>query len=87
MATPSSILAWGNPMDKGAWWATVHGVTKELDMTLQLNNNNSSSLPSGPNYLPTAPLPLPLPFTFLRQLSKVHAPKGNVVHQKMQRLH
>ena len=19
----------GNPMDKGAWWATVHGVTKE----------------------------------------------------------
>ena len=23
----------GNPMDKGAWWATVHGVTKELDMT------------------------------------------------------
>ena len=23
----------GNPMDTGAWWATVHGVTKELDMT------------------------------------------------------
>ena len=23
----------GNPMDRGAWWATVHGVTKELDMT------------------------------------------------------
>ena len=22
-----------NPMDRGAWWATVHGVTKELDMT------------------------------------------------------
>ena len=22
-----------NPMDKGAWWATVHGVTKELDTT------------------------------------------------------
>ena len=20
-------------MDRGAWWATVHGVTKELDMT------------------------------------------------------
>ena len=20
----------GNPMDKGAWWATVHGVTKNL---------------------------------------------------------
>ena len=23
----------GNPMDRGAWWATVHGVAKELDMT------------------------------------------------------
>ncbi|CAI9167139.1 unnamed protein product [Rangifer tarandus platyrhynchus] len=22
-----------NPMDRGAWWATVHGVTKELDRT------------------------------------------------------
>ena len=21
-----------NPMDRGAWWATVHGVTKELNM-------------------------------------------------------
>ena len=23
----------GNPMDRGAWGATVHGVTKELDTT------------------------------------------------------
>ena len=23
----------GNPMDKGAWQTTVHGVAKELDMT------------------------------------------------------
>ena len=22
-----------NPIGKGAWWATVHGVTKELDTT------------------------------------------------------
>ena len=28
-----------NPMDRGDWRATVHGVTKELYMTLQLNNN------------------------------------------------
>jgi len=28
MATYSSILAWRIPMDKGAWWATVHGVAK-----------------------------------------------------------
>ena len=25
-------------MDRGAWWATAHGVTKESDMTWQLNN-------------------------------------------------
>ena len=23
----------GNPMDRGAWWATVHGITKESDTT------------------------------------------------------
>ena len=28
MATHSSILAWRIPMDRGAWWATVHGVPK-----------------------------------------------------------
>ena len=28
MATHSSILAWKNPMDRGAWYATVHGVAK-----------------------------------------------------------
>ena len=28
MATHSSMLAWRIPMDRGAWRATVHGVTK-----------------------------------------------------------
>ena len=28
MATHSSILAWRIPMDRGAWWAIVHGVVK-----------------------------------------------------------
>ena len=28
MATHSSILAWKNPMDRGAWQVTVYGVTK-----------------------------------------------------------
>ena len=28
MATHSSILAWRIPLVRGAWWATVHGVTK-----------------------------------------------------------
>ena len=27
MATHSSILAWRIPMDRGSWWAMVHGVT------------------------------------------------------------
>ena len=26
MATHSSILAWRIPLDRGAWWATDHGV-------------------------------------------------------------
>ena len=28
MATHSSILAWRIPMQRGAWWAAVHGVEK-----------------------------------------------------------
>ena len=28
MATHPSILAWRIPLDRGAWWATVHGVAK-----------------------------------------------------------
>ena len=28
MATHSSVLAWKIYIDGGAWWATVHGVTK-----------------------------------------------------------
>ena len=30
IATHSSIRAWRISMDRGAWWATVHGVTKSL---------------------------------------------------------
>ena len=28
MATHSSNHAWEIPMDRGAWWATVHGAAK-----------------------------------------------------------
>ena len=28
MAPHCSILAWKIPMDRGAWWAAVHGVAK-----------------------------------------------------------
>ena len=36
MTTHSSVLAWRIPMDRGAWQATVYGVT-ELDTTEQLS--------------------------------------------------
>ena len=35
---PYSCL--GNPMDRGIWWAIVHGFEKESDRTQRLNNNN-----------------------------------------------
>ena len=36
MATHSSIFAWRIPMDRGAWWATLHGITKSWT---QLSDN------------------------------------------------
>ena len=42
MATHSSILAWRNPMDRGAWWVTVHGVP-ELDTTERLTHTMTDS--------------------------------------------
>ena len=33
MATHSSILAWRNPMDGGAWLATVQGVAKSQTLS------------------------------------------------------
>ena len=32
-ANPLQYSSLGNPMDGGAWWVTVHGVSKESDMT------------------------------------------------------
>ena len=29
----------GNPMERGTWWATVYGVTKELATTQQLHTH------------------------------------------------
>ena len=47
MATHSSMLAQRIPMDRGAWWATIHGVSKSRtrlsDFTYSLL---SSSFPS-----------------------------------------
>ena len=45
MATDSSVLAWRIPETgdayRKAWCAIVHEVTKKLDMTEHLNNNNN----------------------------------------------
>ena len=38
MATHSSILAWENPMNKGAWWATVLGVAKSRTQLKRLSS-------------------------------------------------
>ena len=43
MATHSSLFL-GNPVDRRAWWATVPGVSKESDMTQQLNGNSNQVL-------------------------------------------
>ena len=32
-SNPLQYSCLGNPMDSGAWWATVHGVAKELGTT------------------------------------------------------
>ena len=31
--SPLQCSCLGNPMDRGAWWAIVHAVAKEADMT------------------------------------------------------
>ena len=33
-----------NPMDRGNWWATVHGVTKESDTTEPINHHQQHYL-------------------------------------------
>ena len=39
-----------NPMGRGAWWATLHGVSKDLDITKRLNSSSSC-------FIMTLPLP------------------------------
>ena len=39
-SNPLQYSCLGNPMERGAWQATVHGGTKKSDMAQWLNNNN-----------------------------------------------
>ena len=38
-SNPLRYSCLGNPMDREAWRATIHGVTKKSDMTYRLNSN------------------------------------------------
>ena len=40
---PLQYSCLGNPMDRGAWWATAHGIPKELDRTERLHFHFSLS--------------------------------------------
>ena len=42
MATYSSILVWRIPVDRGAWWATVHEVA-ESEMTECLSTHTCTN--------------------------------------------
>ena len=58
METHSSILAWRIPMDRGAWWATVHGVAKsrtQLRDEAQQRQRSSTATLLLPRQLPSQP--------------------------------
>ena len=41
---PLQYSCLGNPMNRRAWWATVHGVIKELDMTEHLTDTHTHNV-------------------------------------------
>ena len=45
IATPCSILVWRIPMDRGAWWVTVHEVA-ESDTTERLTQHMGDYCPT-----------------------------------------
>ena len=48
-----------NPVDREAWWATVHGITKESDTTEWLSNKRQSPSPRVLLQILLWPLPRP----------------------------
>ena len=49
-------------MNRGTWWATVHGVTKELDTTEQPTLSLFSKISQVPSSLPTVGIASCKPF-------------------------
>ena len=43
MEIHSSILVWRIPMDRGAWWATVHRVAKTTELLSTIYKNKTES--------------------------------------------
>ena len=43
MAAHSSMLAWRTPLDRGAWWATVHGVS-ETDVFKKIRSRKTKMI-------------------------------------------
>ena len=45
MATHSSVLAWRNPRDGGAWWAAIYRVAQSRTELKRLSSSSSTSEP------------------------------------------
>ena len=69
MATPSSILAWRTPVDRGAWWATVHGVEKSRTRP---THGTQMAPPRGQDFIP---LGAPDSFPLWRQVKRRSHPE------------
>ena len=47
MATYSSVLAWKNPRDRGAWWAAVYGVAQSQTQLKRLSSSSRTVILPG----------------------------------------
>ena len=44
IVTHSNVLVWENPMDRGAWWATFHGVRVRHDLATKQRSLKSEAV-------------------------------------------
>ena len=68
---PLQDSCWENSMDRGAWWATLHGGHKESDTTERLSNNAGKRQIRGGDK---------------RQISRERKRQRNVTYQPLQRI-